>query len=134
MLVKRKAGYSFELDFKAFRELKKLLSNSVAFVDAIKAVISMNLENKNSLKTPSVYIEEVRLSKHELHTVIKKAIEEEREILLDAFEKKINNALELRDRQLLIAMKHSLEEKQKEITASLEETKEKNWWNKIFSK
>ncbi|MEF3225947.1 MerR family transcriptional regulator, partial [Campylobacter jejuni] len=42
----------YERDFKAFRELKKLLSNSVPFVDAIKAVVSMDLENKNASKTP----------------------------------------------------------------------------------
>ncbi|MEF3225897.1 MerR family transcriptional regulator, partial [Campylobacter jejuni] len=58
-----KSGYQFERndkdqriyyerDFKAFRELKKLLSNSVPFVDAIKAVVSMDLENKNASKTP----------------------------------------------------------------------------------
>jgi DNA-binding transcriptional MerR regulator len=34
----------YERDFKAFRELRKLITNSVSFEDAIKAVVSMDLE------------------------------------------------------------------------------------------
>ncbi|MBK5482857.1 MerR family transcriptional regulator [Peribacillus sp. TH16] len=55
-----KLGYTFdrnekeqriyqERDFKALRELKKLLANNISFVDAIKAVVSMGLEGKTPL-------------------------------------------------------------------------------------
>ncbi|MEI3611417.1 MerR family transcriptional regulator [Pseudogracilibacillus sp. SO30301A] len=46
----------YERDFKALRELKKLLSNNVPFSDAIKAIASTDFENKNAKQTPSVYI------------------------------------------------------------------------------
>jgi DNA-binding transcriptional MerR regulator len=142
-----KAGYKFEKnekeqriyferDFKAFRELKKLLSNSVSFVDAMKAVVSMDLESKNAQKTPSVHTEELRLSRHELqeivHQTVKQAIEEERESMFKAFEYKLNNVVEQRDRILTQQLQKSLEEKRLEIAAAQEE--KKSWWKKLFSK
>lgn len=145
-----KAGYSFERnekeqriyyerDFKAFRELKKLLSNSVFFIDAIKAVVSTDLDNKNALKTPSVFTDEVRLSKQELHDLVHKAvkdaIEEEREAMFDAFEHKMNDVVEKRDRFITQQLHQSLEEKRLEIAATKEENEEtKSWWKKLFGK
>jgi len=91
----------FERDFKAFRELKKLLINLVPFVDATKAVVSMDLENKNSLKTPSVYTDKMRLSTRELNDIVQKAVKEtimeEREMMFQAFENKMNDVVEKRD-------------------------------------
>jgi len=138
-----KAGYSFERnekdqriyyewDFKAFRELKKLLANSVLFTDAIKAVISMDLEDKNASLTPSVFKQELRLSKSELqeivHQEVKRAIEEEREVMLKAFEYKLENLMETRDRLLVKELQNSLEEKRLEIAATKQE--KKAWWKK----
>ncbi|MFE4429667.1 MerR family transcriptional regulator [Peribacillus butanolivorans] len=125
----------YERDFKALRELKKLLANNVAFVDAIKAVVSMDLEEKNAVKSPSVFADEIRLSKSELEEIIyktvKKAIEEEREVLLHGFELKMNDAVEKRDRLLTTQMNKRLEEKSLEIAATKEENKKKWWkfWN-----
>ena len=56
----------YERDFKAFRELKKLMSNSVPISDAIKAIASRDFEGENADRTPSVYSDMVRLSKREL--------------------------------------------------------------------
>lgn len=129
----------YERDFKAFRELKKLLGNSVPFIDAVKAVSSMVLENKNASKTPSVYNEEMRLSKHELHEIVhkavKEAVEEEREAMFKAFEHKMNDIIEKRDRTLTQQLQQSLEAKRLEIAASQEEEKkeEKSWWKKLFN-
>lgn len=58
------------------------------FTDAIKAITSTNFENKNAGQTPSVYSEMIRLSKSELEEIVKKAIEDERVVLLDSLEKK----------------------------------------------
>ena len=139
-----KSGYSFERnekdqriyyerDFKAFRELKKLLSSSVSFIDAIKAVVSMDLENKNASKTPSVYTGEIRLSKSELHEIVhhavKEAIQEEREVMYQAFENKMTNLIEQRDRILTQQLQNSLEEKRLEIAASKEK---QSWWRRIL--
>lgn len=128
----------FERDFKALRELKKLLSNTVPFIDAIKAVVAMDLDNQNATWTPSAYKQKLRLSKDELkeiiHHEVKKAIEEEREIMFQAFERKMNDTIEVRDKQLTLAMKNTFEEKQNELAASLESTQKKKWWNKLFSK
>lgn len=142
-----KAGYTiernekeqriyFERDFKALRELKKMISHSVLFVDAIKAVVSMDIDNQNATWTPSVYKQELRLSKDELqeiiHQEVKKAVEEEREMMFQAFEQKMNDTIEMRDRQMVLAMKHTLEEKQKELAATIENTPKKRWWNRLF--
>lgn len=144
-----KTGYSFERnekeqriyyerDFKAFRELKQLLSHSVPFVDAIKAVVAMDVENKNAAKTPSVYTEYIRLSKHEIkeivQTAVKEAIEEEREAMFQAFEHKMNDVVERRDRLITQQLQQSLEERRLEIAAAQDENKEKAWWKKLFSK
>lgn len=129
----------YERDFKAFRELKRLLSNSVPFKDAIKAVVSMRM---NAQKAPSVYVENediVRLSKRELEEIIqtsvKKAIEDEREAMFRAFEVKLNNVIEQRDRYLTQELHRSLEEKKLEIAAAKEQEIEekKPWWKSIFN-
>lgn len=125
----------YERDFKAFRELKKLLSHSVSFVDAVKAIISMDLENKNANLTPSVHSEDIRLSKQELQGLIreavKQAVEEEREAMFQAFEYKINNVIEQRDRNLTKELHRSLEEKRLEIAAA--EERKASWWKKLFN-
>ena len=84
----------YERDFKAFRELKKLLSNSVPILDAIKAVSSRDFEGENADRSPSVYSEMIRLSKRELKEIVKEAIEEEREMMFNAFEAKMNDVVE----------------------------------------
>ncbi|MCM3308857.1 DNA-binding protein [Priestia megaterium] len=77
-----KAGYKFERnekdqriyyerDFKAFRELKKLISNNVVLVDAI---VSMDVEVLNASQTPSVYREETRLTKQFFEELLDKKI------------------------------------------------------------
>lgn len=119
----------YERDFKAFRELKKLLANDVALEDALKAVVSMDLDNKNAIQTPSVHKEEIRISKNELqdliHKTVKQAVEEEREAMLKAFEHKINDVVEQRDRVLTTQLQNALEERRLEIAAA---TEEKKWW------
>ncbi len=123
----------YERDFKAFRELKKLLSNNVPFKDAVKAIVSTDFENKNAHQTPSVYSQMVRLSKHELEEVVTKAIEKEHEQLMKVFEDKLNNTIEMRDRMLIQQMNRSREDRKKLIAATQEE-KNKSWWKKLFKK
>ncbi|NMO80143.1 MerR family transcriptional regulator [Niallia alba] len=126
----------YERDFKALRELKKLLANNVSFTDALNAVVSMNMDEKNATKTPSVFTDEIRLSKSELEEtiqrVVKVAIEEERENMLKAFEYKMNDVVEKRDRILTMQLQQSLEEKRLEIAAAKEEEEVKPWWKKLF--
>lgn len=124
----------YERDFKAFRELKKLLSNAVPFTDAIKAIASTDLENKNARQTLSVYSEMIRLSKHELEEIIVKAIEKEREQMIKIFEEKLSDAIEIRDRMLIQEINKSLEDNKKLIAATREkEEKNKSWWQKLFN-
>lgn len=66
----------YERDFKAFRELKQLLAHSASLADAIKAVVAMDIENKNAVKSPSVYTNEIRLSKRELEEIVQTAKKE----------------------------------------------------------
>lgn len=129
----------YERDFKAFRELKKLIANSVPFADALNAVATRDFDSENARQTPSVYSEMVRLSKHELHEIVhvavKNAIEEEREAMFLAFENKLNDVVEKRDRIITQQMKQSLEEQREqhllEVAATHEE-KKSSWWNKLF--
>ena len=131
--MKKKQRIYYERDFKAFRELKKLLSNSVPFADATKAVASTDLSNKNAKQTPSVYSEMIRLSKRELEEVVTDAMEKEREKILEALEEKLNNAIEMRDRMLMHQMRKSLEENNKLITVAQEE-KKKGFFARLFGK
>jgi DNA-binding transcriptional MerR regulator len=115
----------YERDYKAFRELKKLLATSVSFTDAINAIAAMNLNNKNAQKTPNVYDEYIRLSKRELQDLIQKAVQQaitnERDLLLEKMEQKINDTLEQRDLILVNTIKISLEQRQLEMAAAKEE-------------
>lgn len=121
----------YERDFQALRELKKLLSQSASFADALNAVISRDAQAKNATQTPSVFTDDIRLSTRQLeeiiHKTVKQAIEEEREAMLQAFEYKINDVVEKRDRILTKQLQQSLEERRVEIAAAAEE-KEKKWW------
>ncbi|OVE46058.1 DNA-binding protein, partial [Pseudobacillus badius] len=125
----------FERDFQSLKKLKELLAHSFTLKNAINAVTSMDLEEKNTLQTPSVHEEEIRLSKHELQALIqeevKKAVEQERATLIEVFEHKLNNAIEARDQMFMQQLKISQEEKQKERTKGKEKV---SWWRNIFSK
>jgi DNA-binding transcriptional MerR regulator len=153
-----KAGYKFERnekdqriyydrDFKAFRELKKLISNSVALIDAINAVVSMDLEGLNASQTPSVYREETRLTKQFLEEIlderinkaIQKAFEEgrqqgQREI--KEMIKKIEKRSEERDDNLMSVIRSIREEKEevKQLIAASQEQAKKTFWKRLFSK
>lgn len=144
-----KLGYSFkrndkdqriyyERDFKIFRKLKELLKNDLSMENAVHAVIALA---QTLPETPNVHIEndkEVRFSKSELeniiHSAVKAAIEEEREMMFKAFEMKLNDTIEKRDRILTQQLNQSMEQKRLEISAALEEKNEKKPWWKLFSK
>jgi DNA-binding transcriptional MerR regulator len=153
-----KAGYKFERnekdqriyydrDFKAFRELKKLINNSVVLIDAINAVVSMDLEGLNASQTPSVYREETRLTKQFLEEIlderinkaIQKAFEEgrqqgQREI--KEMIKKIEKRSEERDDNLMSVIRSIREEKEevKQLIAASQEQAKKTFWQRLFSK
>ncbi|MDW0110949.1 DNA-binding protein [Sporosarcina aquimarina] len=140
-----KQGYSFqrnekeqriyyERDFKAFRELKKLLANLVPFADSINAVATRNFENENAQKMPSVYSETMRLSKREVEDIVKKAIEDEREILLDALEKRMSDTIEMRDQLLTQQLRETIDESQKQLAAASHQEEKKAWWKRLFKK
>ncbi|MFF2458950.1 hypothetical protein [Peribacillus simplex] len=60
------------------------------------------------------------------HKTVKKAIEEEREIMFQGFEMKMNDAVEKRNRLLTTQMNKRLEEKILEIAAAKEEENKKS--------
>ena len=140
-----KEGYSFhrnekdqriyyERDFKAFRELKKLLANSVPVSDAIKAIASRDLVSENAEQTPSMYSEMIRLSKRELQIIVKEAIEGEREVLLDALQEKMNETIEMRDRLLTQQLRKTFEENREMLEDQNQKMKKVPWWRKLFQK
>lgn len=118
----------YERDFRAFRELKNLLSNNVPFVDAIKAVSAMNFDNKINTKTPSVSYDIVRLSRRDLEDIVTKVIEKERSYMLEVFEEKLKNEIEIRDRLLLKRLNQSLTDNKKHVNKRL------SLWERIFKR
>jgi DNA-binding transcriptional MerR regulator len=153
-----KAGYKFERnekdqriyydrDFKAFRELKKLISNSVVLVDAINAVVSMDVEGLNASQTPSVYREKTRLTKQFLEEILDEKINK---AIQQAFEegrqqgqkeikemmKKIEKRSEERDDNLMSVIRSIQEEKEevKQLIAASQEQAKKTFWQRLFSK
>jgi DNA-binding transcriptional MerR regulator len=133
------AGYRFyrdehnrraylEKDIMPLKKLKEFLANNMSKNDAIKAVVSMFPQDKNSVFTIPVNDETLRLSKRELHEIVheavKKAVEEEREMMFRAFEIKMNDNLEKRDRLLTQQLQTTLEERRLEIAAA----QDKKWW------
>lgn len=153
-----KAGYKFERnekdqriyydrDFKAFRELKKLISNSVVLIDAINAVVSMDVEGLNASQTPSVYREETRLTRQFLEEILDEKINK---AIQQAFEegrqqghkeikemiKKIEKRSEERDENLMSVIRSIREEKEevKQLIAASQEQAKKTFWQRLFSK
>lgn len=57
----------------------------------------------------SAYSETMRLSKREVEDIVKKAIEDEREILLDALEKRMSDTIEMHDRLLTQQLRVSID-------------------------
>lgn len=125
----------FEQDIMPLKKLKEFLANDMSKNDAVNAVTSMFPKDDNGVITIPVIQDTIRLSKRELQEIVKEAIEEEREIMFQAFEAKMNDIVERRDRILTQQLNQSLEERQLEIAAAQEEKEEKKpWWNKLFSK
>ncbi|MEX3625872.1 DNA-binding protein [Viridibacillus arvi] len=122
----------FERDYSAFKELKKLLANSVPVSDAIKAIASTDFEKKCVDQTLTVHSDIMRLTKRELREIVKVALEEERKIILAALQENMDNKIEIRDRLLMQQMNIQFQEKQK-VMVIQQEQKKKNWLQKCFS-
>ncbi|WP_194273226.1 hypothetical protein [Priestia megaterium] len=132
-------GYSFyrdehhrraylERDIMPLKKLKEFLGNNMSKNDAVKAVVSMFPSENNGVITIPVIEDEVRLSKLELQELVqeavKEAVEEEREAMFQAFEHRMNDTLEKRDRLLTQHLQSTMEERRLEIAAA----QEKKWW------
>ena len=117
-----------EKDIMPLKKLKEFLANNMSKNDAIKAVVSMFPKDNNSLFTIPVNDNEIRLSKRELKEIVqeavREAIEEEREAMFLAFEHKMGDTLEKRDRLLTQHLQTTLEERRLEIAVA----QEKKWW------
>ncbi len=153
-----KAGYKFERnekdqriyyerDFKAFRELRKLINNNVVLVDAIKAIVSMDVEGLNASQTPGVYREETRLTKQlleelldaKINKAIQQAFEEGRrqgqKEIKDTINKMEQRSKE-RDDNLMSVIRSIQEEKEevKQLIAVSQEQEKKTFWQRFFSR
>ena len=117
-----------EKDIMPLKKLKEFLSSNMSKNDAIKAVVSMFPQDNNSVFTIPVNEDEIRLSKRELKEIVqeavKEAVEEEREAMFRAFERKMDDTLEQRERLLTQHLQTTLEERRLQIAAA----QEKKWW------
>ncbi|MCY7773485.1 MerR family transcriptional regulator [Bacillus haynesii] len=130
----------FERDFKTFRELKRLLSNSVPFIDAIKAVATTKTDEKSATRTQGVFFDR-RLSEQQFREIINEEVQaamaEEREMMFRAFEQKLDNIIERRDRSLMHEIRKDREKQLLETAATFETPKsaeKKSFWRRIFYK
>ncbi|OAH57620.1 DNA-binding protein [Domibacillus aminovorans] len=134
----------YERDIHSLSECKMILEKGQSMENATKSIASEFIERKNAEKTLGVILdtsennENVTLSKRDLESIVEsavtKAMEKEREAILEALELKMNNAIEQRDRMLMQSMNQKIEEKRIEITESTEKEQEKksifNWFKK----
>ena len=137
----------YERDFKAFRELKKLITNNVVLIDAIKAVVSMDLDEKNASQTPSVYRSETRLTKQALEEILDDRIEKAMQQAFQAgrqqAQKEMQETLERlekqmheRDQKLMSFIRSIQEEKEevKKLIAASTENQKKSIWQRLFNR
>ncbi|WEA47304.1 DUF3967 domain-containing protein [Priestia aryabhattai] len=151
-----KAGYIFERnekdqriyyerDFKAFREIKKLVNNDVLLSDAINAVVAMDLDGLNAAQTPSVHREETRLTKQyieemlddKINAAIQHAFDEGRrqaQSELKEMMDKLERHSKERDENLMSVIRSIQEEKEevKNLIAASQE--KKSFWQRLFGK
>jgi DNA-binding transcriptional MerR regulator len=154
-----KEGYVFERngkdqriyykrDILSLRHLQKLSSERMPIVNACKKVAGEYIKARELEQTLGVQEKEgqnevessvqVTLSKEELQSLIEdsveRAVEKEREAMFKAFERKMNDVIENRDRHLVHQLNQSMEQKQLEIAIAKEEQKKKGFWAKFLNK
>lgn len=147
-LAMEKEGYEFERNDKDQRifydrdinllfELKNLIEKTRNREDAIKTIVSRKKSVDNVEKTLSVNENErdnITVSKSDLEELIQKAVEKEREAMFQAFERKMNDVIENRDRQLIHNLNESMEQNRLEIATAQEEEKKKGFWARLLGK
>jgi hypothetical protein len=153
-LAMEKEGYEFhrndkeqriyyERDINLLFELKNLIEKTRNRDDAIKTVVSRRKTIDNTEKMLSVNENEhdnITVSKSDLEELIQasveKAIEKEREAMFKAFEMKLNNTIEQRDRKLMESLRESQEERKVllQLATAQEEEKKKGFFARLFSK
>ncbi|MBP1944649.1 DNA-binding protein [Cytobacillus luteolus] len=150
-LSMEKEGYEFERNDKDQRifynrditvllDIKNEIEKTRNRDNAIKSIVSREKATNNTEKTLSVNEENrdiITVSKEDLAELIQssveKAIEKEREAMFKAFEKKLNDTIEHRDRYLVHQLNESMEQKRLEIAATQEE-KPKGFLSRLFGK
>lgn len=121
-----------EKDIMPLKKLKEFLGNRMSKNDAVNAVVAMFPNDENGAITVPVNNDYMRVSKRELQEIVKEAIEEEREMMFKAFETKMDDIVEKRDRTLTKQLRNALDEGQKLIAATQSEEKIP-WWKKLLS-
>lgn len=150
-----KQGYTFERNEKdqriyykrdiiALRQLQQLIADKIPMINACTTVATSYINKKELEQTIGVHGDEsekgagsgvqVTVTKEELEQMIERAISKEREAMFKAFETKMNDVIESRDRLLVHQLNQSMEQKRLEIAAAKEEEKKKGFWSKLLGK
>lgn len=152
-LAMEKEGYEFhkndkeqrifyERDINTLFELKNLIDKTRNREDAIKTILSRRKAVDNAEKMLSVSEnkrDNITISRSDLEeliqTSVEKAIEKERESMFKAFEAKMNDSIEQRDRYLVQQLNQSMEQTRLQIAAAQEENKKpKGLFSRLFGK
>lgn len=131
----------YKRDIIAFRQLQKMISEKVSMVDACTRLTKEYNNKKELEQTLSVHEEksaQLTFTEQELEALIERsverAIEKERDAMFKAFENKMNDVIETRDRHLVNQLNQSMEQKRLEIAAAKEDEQKKGFWSRLFNK
>ncbi|WP_078395877.1 hypothetical protein [Shouchella patagoniensis] len=142
----------YERDRDALSKMKIILANNESLENAGKCIattINKTIQDKENVeKTLSVIRNKDKnneiyaFTKEELQTFIgetveehvKKAIEEEREAMFKAFDRRMNDVIERRDQQMISEMRRSLNEGKKETSFDQEQKQDLSFFRKLFKR
>ncbi|OXS72953.1 MerR family transcriptional regulator [Domibacillus enclensis] len=130
----------YERDLRALSECKMILEKGQSMENATKAIASRFIEQNNAQKTLGVILdskedaENITLSKRDLESIVEsavmKAMENERETLLEAIQLKMTDTIEQRDRLLMQQLSQKVLVETEEKTAANERRSIFSWLKK----
>ena len=133
----------YDRDMLVLTDFKRMIEKTQSLENAAKAVVKRAKDKENAEKMLSVIEEDsdkITFSKDDLQTLIEQAVEQaiekERESMFKAFESKMNDVIESRDRQFMESLRESQETKQQllQLAAAHEEEKKKGFFARLFGK
>lgn len=126
----------FDHDILMLTDFQKMMKKTHNLKDATKLVMTMVRDRKNAERAMTVFDKEddkISFTKDELQDFVKQLIEDTVAKTTAEIGKKMENAIEQRDKQLLQQLNESMEQRRIEVASAKEERK-RPWWSSWFRK